>query len=306
MPLPMITIVPASLACGLAVVLQVVALYGARKWRGTTLMMPCLWVATSAAALAVTAVIEIVWPNAEGIGMSAIRFAAYASTLCPIVAVLGAKRPQDRGWQWVVLTLWLVMVWPAVQALANPAGPRVELAPLWKMFVVGVIALGPLNYITTRNAKASLLTVVGQVILFLEVLGFAALSDWHLPMALTCFLLAAVTVFVRREKTVQESKSLSKNPSPSPSPEYRGGGFQMGSNINTNDQQTARWLKFRNCYGAFWGIRILQRVNETAGLRGWPVQLTWHGFERNGDQSPDAVQEAEIEQTLDTLLRRFF
>jgi hypothetical protein len=278
MPLPMITIVPASLACGLAVVLQVVALYGARKWRGTTLMMPCLWVAISAAALAVTAVIEIVWPNAEGIGMSAIRFAAYASTLCPIVAVLGAKRPQDRGWQWVVLTLWLVMVWPAAQALANPAGPRVELAPLWKMFVVGVIALGPLNYLATRNASASLLTAVGQVLLFGEFLGIPVGDD--LAAALFCFLLAAVVVILPdvTEIIVPEVCRI----------------------------QSARWLKFRNCYGAFWGIRILQRVNETAGLRGWPVQLTWHGFERNGDQSPDAVQEAEIEQTLDTLLRRFF
>lgn len=280
MPLPMITIVPASLACGLAVLLQVVALYGARKWRGTTLMMPCLWVATSAAALAMMAVIEIVWPNEEGIGMSAICFAAYASTLCPIVAVLGAKRPQDRGWQWVVLTLWLVMVWPAAQALANPAGPRVELAPLWKMFVVGVIALGPLNYIATRNTVPTLFTAIGQVVLLSEYLGIRESNIWHLPAALTCFLLAAVIM------AAPEIKKTSSG--------------------NVCGTQTTRWLKFRDCYGAFWGIRILQRVNETAGLRGWPVQLTWHGFEKIGDQSPDAAQEAEIEQTLDTLLRRFF
>jgi hypothetical protein len=280
MPLPMITIVPASLACGLAVTLQVIALYGARKWRGTTLMLPCLWVATSAAALAVTAVLEIVWPNAEGIGMSAIRFAAYASTLCPIVAVLGTKRPQDRGWQWVVLTLWLVMVWPAAQALANPAGPRVELATLWKLFIVTIISLGPLNYVATRNVIATLLTAVGQVVLFPEFLGFAGASDWHLPMSLTCFLLAAVIVTATKAKKVDDAESCAA--------------------------QTARWLRFRDCYGAFWGLRILQRVNETAALRKWPVQLTWHGFERVGEQSPDAVQEAEVEQTLDTLLRRFF
>jgi hypothetical protein len=280
MPLPMITIVPASLACGMAVVLQVVALYGAKKWRGTTLMMPCLWVATSAAALAVLAVNEIVWPNADGIGMSAIRFAAYASTLCPIVAVLGAKRPQDRGWQWVVLTLWLVIVWPAVQSLANPAGPRVELAPLWKMFVVGVVALGPLNYIATRITVPTVLTAIGQAVLLSEYLGFRESNIWHLPAALTCFLLAAVIMAA---------------------PEMKKAG---GSNVCRT--QTARWLKFRDCYGAFWAIRILQRVNETAGLRDWPVQLTWHGFEKVGEQLPDTVQEAEIEQTLDTLLRRFF
>jgi hypothetical protein len=279
MPLPMITIVPASLACGLAVVLQVIALYGARKWRGTTLMLPCLWVATSAAALAVTAVLEIVWPNAEGIGISAIRFAAYASTLCPIVAVLGAKRPQDRGWQWVVLTLWLVMVWPAAQALANPAGPRVELAMLWKLFIVGVIALGPLNYMATRNTVAALFCAVDKVLLLSEHLGFRQSSVWDLSAALTCFLLAAVIVMKERAKE---------------------------THADVCGTQTARWLKFRDCYGAFWGLRILLRVNETAVLRQWPVRLAWHGFERVGEQSPDGAQEAEIEQTLDTLLRRFF
>lgn len=285
MPLPMITILPASLACGLAVTLQVIALYGAKKWRGTTLVMSCLWVATSAAALAVMAVIEIMWPNAEGIGMSAIRFAVYASTLCPIVAVLGAKRPQDRGWQWVVLTLWLVIVWPAAQALANPAGPRLELAPLWKLFIVGVIALGPLNYIATRNTAAALFTAAGQVILLSDYLGFRESSVWDIPAALTCLLLAAVMVIAPERKKV--------------------------SGDDDSGTQAERWLKFRNCYGAFWGLRILQRVNETATLRRWPVQLTWKGFEKIGDQSPDtiqldAVQEAEIEQTMDTLLRRFF
>lgn len=265
-------------ACGLAILLLGIALFGVKKLRGTTLAAPCIWVAISAICIAVLAFVQI--NAADSLGLSVFRFAVAASTLTPVMAVLGAKRPQDRGWQWVVLTLWLVIVWPAAQALANPAGPRVELAPLWKMFVVGVIALGPFNYIATRNTTASLLTVVGQVLLFGEFLGFPEADAWDLTSALICFLLAAVVVIL---PAVTE--------------------IIVAENCGT---QTARWLQFRDCYGAFWGLRIMQRVNETAGLREWPVQLTWSGYEQVNDEPLNAMPIAEIDQTLDTLLRRFF
>lgn len=121
-------------AGGLAVLLQLIALYGAKKVLGTTLMVPCLWVATAASCLLLLAFAEIQF--ADGIALSAMHFAVAASTLCPTIAVLGAKRPQDRGWQWVVASLWLVVVWPAAQALANPAGPNFEIFAPWKIFIV--------------------------------------------------------------------------------------------------------------------------------------------------------------------------
>ena len=70
-------------------------------------------------------------------------------------------------------------------------------------------------------------------------------------------------------------------------------------------EQNARWLKFRDAFGAFWGLRILQRVNETAGLRNWPMRLVWSGFEKINEEEMTEVQQGEIEQSLDTLLRRF-
>ncbi len=276
------TVESTNLAAGcLAVLVFGTAVYGREKWRGTTLAAPCVWVAISATCLAALTFMQT--GDADTLGMSVLRFAVAASTLCPVVAVLGAKRPQDRGWQWVVLTLWLIVSWPALQALANHVGPRVELFVAWKLFLLGLVAMGPLNYLATRLWFASLLVAAGQLILLSEFFGFGTNAERRLPTAIGCFLMAAMFITLRRSASI---------PNNAPLPEH-----------------TARWLRFRDSFGAFWGLRIMQRVNETAALRDWPVRLAWSGFESITDEQPSqptATQVAEIEQTLDTLLRRFF
>jgi hypothetical protein len=269
--------VEANIAAGcLAVFLQVIALYGAKNLRGTTLMVACLWVATAAASLLLLAVVQIQF--ADSLGLSALRFAVAAVMLCPLIAVLGAKRPQDRGWQWVVGTLWLVVVWPAGQSLANPAGPQIEIFAPWKIFILALIAMGPLNYLPTNHWLASMFVAGGQLVLFSSFLGIRE-PDFWLPAAVTCFVIAALLVVTRKPILLADTMTLPK--------------------------QTGSWLWFRDAFGAFWGLRILQRVNQTAGLRNWPVQLTWSGFEKAGDQVSQEIQEAEIDQSLETLLRRF-
>ena len=66
------------------------------------------------------------------------------------------------------------------------------------------------------------------------------------------------------------------------------------------------WLQFRDAYGAFWALRILGRVNETAELQQWPMRLEWQGFATTDDASPTELQLAEVEQCFETLLRRFW
>lgn len=279
--------VDAIFAAGvLAVLLQVVGLYGVKKLQGTTLVAPCLWMAIAASALFLLAIVEM--QGREGLGLSVTRFAVAALTLCPVIAVLGAKRPQDRGWQWVVATLWLVLIWPALQTLAKPAGPTFEIFLPWKLFIVALIAMGPLNYLPTRHWLAAILVAGGQVLLFSKFLGIVQPHAW-LVAAASCFVFAAglVTIWHRAQ-----------------------------NNSEVLPEQTKRWLWFRDAYGAFWGLRIMQRVNETAALRNWPVQLTWTGFERvnavaglseAGEPRSEtaATVVAEIDQALDTLLRRF-
>lgn len=265
-------------AGGLGVILLGMALWGARRLRGTTLVAPCLWGAASASAHILLAVAEL--RMADGLALSTARFAVAASTLCPLVAVLGAKRPQDRGWQWVVFTLWLIVVWIAVQTAVTASGSRLELFAAWKLFLWTLILMGPLNYLATRHWLSSVVVVIGQTIGFGQFLIWLEPRHWQFAASMGCFLLAAILAAKR-------------------------GLARMGYD-DLLPEQSRRWLSFRDAFGAFWGLRILQRVNESAALRQWPVRLTWVGFEKIEDDAVAETEKAEIDQTLDTLLRRFF
>ena len=260
----------------LAVGLQLVALYGAKNLRGTTLMVPALWVATAASCLLLLAVTNV--QPVDELTRSVVRFTMAAVTLCPLMAVLGAKRPQDRGWQWVVAALWLIVVWPALQALAHPAGPALEISAPWKLFVASLIAMGPLNYLLTNYWLASMFVAGGQLVLFSRFLGIHEPDTWF-PAAAVCLIVAAALVW-RTHRIAPATGDLLR-------------------------EQTARWLWFRDAFGAFWALRIMQRVNETAALRNWPVRLAWSGFERVSDQPLIEEHATEARQSLDTLLRRF-
>ena len=145
-----------------------------------------------------------------------------------------------------------------------------------------LVGLGLLNYLPTRHFPAAALMATGQCVLLAEQWDSAWDSPWRISIGLGCLLAAALTVFLRREPVLGD---------------------------DSLDQRSQRWLHFRNAFGAFWGLRILQRVNETAVLRDWTVHLTWFGFESvssSQTRRPTESQLAEIDHTLDTLLRRFF
>ena len=263
--IPIATVVVAGLSvAGLSVL-------GFFRLRKTTLAAPCLWAALCATSLAAGTLVET---NLSGMSLSAFRFAVAATSFCPLMAVLGAKRPQDRGWQWVVLTLWIVLVWPAAQAAMLPAGIRLELFTAWKIFLWGLIGLGLLNYLPTRHWLAALLVATGQILLLRDYLELDWLthSEWSKAIGPVCFLGAALLVLWRGRQ---------KN--------------------GTLDQD---WQNFRDNYGAFWAVRVLARVNHAAELRDWPLQLGWNGFLPESKPLSES-QLAELQQTWEALLRRF-
>jgi len=281
---------PAGVAWGVAVLLVLCLSLGWRQARGTTLGAPIVWALFATAALALDAVVESLAANSEyGIGLSALRFAAAAVSLCPLMAILGAKRPQNRGWQWVVLTLWIVLVWPAAQAVLMPTGLRVELFVVWKLFLLGLVAISLLNYLPTRNCLAACVFAAGQLVLFDNYLWRWGLVDlqWALAVGLACFLAAALIVCVGNQIKCKKVESKS------------------GSGLAELDQ---RWLDFRDAFGALWALRILVRVNQTAEISQWPLRLAWSGFvasDGKSGQEPTAEQLAQLQATMATLLRRF-
>ncbi len=83
-----------------------------RSLEGTTLRAPWYW--TLAAVVAPGR--GRVFRRAVPLSASHVRYLAAVATFCPLMAVLGAKRPQDRPWQFVVLSLWIVLALPGLQA----------------------------------------------------------------------------------------------------------------------------------------------------------------------------------------------
>src|SRR5262245_4046075 len=89
-----------------------------RKLAGTTLIAPWCWAMFSLAVVAGSETIcrsQSVAPSTAW--LSHIRYLAATTTFCPFMALLGAKRPQNRAWQFIVLALLTVLALPAVEGL---------------------------------------------------------------------------------------------------------------------------------------------------------------------------------------------
>ena len=272
-----------SVGLGLGLSCLLLAILGRAIWRlrGTTLVAPCGWALLTTLGLAG----NLGWvagcePSEAALQLSALQFAMATLSLCPLMGVLGAKRPQDRGWQWVVLSLWIIVSGPAVQAVLLPRGIRVEVFLVWKLFLVGLISLGLLNYLPTRNALPSVLVALGQVILFDPYLADWKFlpNEWALTVGIACFTSGAVWAYIAC------------------------GSKQSASDVL--ESLSHQWLSFRDSFGAFWAIRILGRINQTLELQASPIRLTWSGFVKN-EGDPSEAQLVDLKKQMETLLRRF-
>jgi hypothetical protein len=281
------------IAAGIALPIAVTAVVAHFWLRGTTLAAPATWGFWSGVTIfAVEG--SLAMGSINPLWDSLWHYAAAAGTFCPIMAVLGAKRPQDRGWQWVVLSLWATLFVPAMQAVAARSGQLLELHGAWRLLLAALIAMGMLNYLPTRFALAAVLFSIGQALLLAPHLITITANDdaWRIA-GLALMLAAAVTAIVISSRRVALSSE----------------GGDLAATVRFN----SRWFAFRDGWGAFWGLRVLQRVNQTAELSHWPLRLQWwNGFVPVGAESDDSGNIAidvqtmsQIQQTFDSLLRRF-
>jgi hypothetical protein len=272
----------------LSLAIAVCAAIGFRRLRGTTLSASAAWAVAAALGSAVVEA-SLAWQGADVDPMSASlwRYAAAVGSFCPLMGVLGAKRPQDRGWQWIVLSLWVILLVPAMQAVAARSAQQLELYGAWRLLLLALIAMGLLNYLPTRYVLAALLVAVGQTLLLWSHLFFVASGGEGLRVAgLGLILMAAIVVLLAASRTTQSVRAESL--------------------LSPTAAFNARWLAFRDGWGAFWALRVMQRVNQTAELSRWPVRLEWReGFVAANEATIDPSTAAHIQQTLDSLLRRF-
>jgi hypothetical protein len=268
----------ASCAGGLALV-RLVLVRG--DLRETTLMPAWGWMVAAAIAWTAVEIGAALVPESAA-WLAPARLAVAGLSFCPVVAVLGAKRPQHRAWTFVVLAFWGVVMLPAAEAFFLGRGDRLALGDTRRWFLWILLLLGPINYVPTRQWLAVVLLAAGQ---------FLTLSE-HLPLIrqtlfreqyLAALWLAAAATWLGR------AAGSSDRPAANP--------------------YDRLWRDFRDLFGLLWALRLQERVNVVTNTNAWPLWLAWGGLRDTERGLPVEQIDPAIEPTLRTsmkgLLRRF-
>ncbi|HFE53281.1 MAG TPA: hypothetical protein ENK07_07545 [Bacteroidetes bacterium] len=209
----------------------------------------------------------------------ALRWLMLAAAGCPFVARLGAKRPQHRGWHWVVVTFFAVAGLPAWQTLLT--GRPLHVAALWEAGLVLVGLLQIADCLATRIWAAPWFLTAAQWMLHPTPRWWHDLPE-SAPVPLLAFWVGSMALWAA----------------------WRG--WQLPP---TSVQGWTRvWQMFRDRMGVLWSLRVLQRFEQELPeeIRD-AVELRWSGFVRRGS-SDHAYLDAlppEAERVLENLLRRF-
>lgn len=267
---PYSTPIAAALLAGLGITLLLVR---RRTLVGTTLMAPWWWAVV--ALICVVATEAMVTQTERSTLTLSLRYVAATSAFCPLMAVLGAKRPQDRMWQFIVLSLWAVLAEPAAEWWLFESGGPAELHPVRLAFLGILLVVAFVNYLPTRFCLAG---------------GCYALA--------TCAILAPFLSHwpwqIGRDRAVLIALALAN----------LGLLLSWIPPAKRTDPLDRLWIDFRDHYGAVWALRVAQRVNAAALAEGAPVVLRWSRFVTDGTQATETARRAAARSFL-SLLRRF-
>lgn len=249
--------------------------------RHTTLTTTWVWALIAAASWCVAAAASLfLAPAASAVGQ--LWCVAAVMTLCPWIAVLGARRPTIRVWNWfVVVPLVAVLLWP-VALCWMPRGPDRLILETPHLVGFGlVLVMGTGNYLGTRLTWPAIMTVLAEIILIasLDTSQVARGTAARFAAVAACLLFTATFSAIRMRREHDDKSSA----------------------------WDILWRDFRDSYGIVWANRIAERVNDEAGKGNWIVRLQPQGFvstslRQTADVSSDAAQ---IDHTLRWLLRRF-
>jgi hypothetical protein len=232
-----------------------------RRSRGTTLFAPLVWalislVSVTAAEIAHFQLAAV--PAAHDIAKW--WLVAICSTFCPLTALLGAKRPQNRAWQWIVISFWVVAALPAIEALVMQPAEPLSVPIIWRWLYAALILLAGGNYLPTRFLFPAVLAVVGQTLLFWPFLPFTSHGSAEMSMlgfALTCAAICIAALLGR----FQWPRKLPQ------------------SGTSRLAAWTKVWSDFRDSYGLLWGARMMERIDTLLRASQFPGWLQWDGFQ---------------------------
>ncbi len=203
---------------------------------------------------------------------------------CPLISVLGAKRPTSRVWNWfIILPLIAVLGWPAVTVLVRyPDLVALKIqAPVYIGFVL-VLVMGIGNYMGSRYGLSAFFIGVA-VILSLWPMSNSYLGDHDSVTRLRGFASLFCGFAVLH-------------------------GFRQSIRPSLDESRFDKvWFDFRDAFGIVWSIRIQDRINQTAVKEKWCVRLGTEGFVWEDEAPSDKREHTEerLRHTLYWLLRRF-
>ena len=181
-----------------AVWVAVVAIGTVLIWRGrkavaqTTLWAAWCWALASWGAVAAASLAGLLAGGRIETGdwRQSFAMAAAMTTVCPAMALAGAKRPQHVAWQWIVFSLWVVLSLPAIEWQLFAAMPSVHPARRW--FLLVLIVPGIVNYLPSRHWLAVLFFGAGQVALLAAYLPGGSQAWGQKPLVPLILILIAL------------------------------------------------------------------------------------------------------------------
>jgi hypothetical protein len=177
------------------------------------------------------------------------------------------------AWNFVVLGLLAVLLMP-LALVALVGGPVFH--GVSGYFLVGILAIGLLNYLPTRLGRAALFVGLGCAGVFLQLMYPDSPYSW---LSVLSWYFTAFAPWVA---------------------------FNSWKRTERCSEFDALWLDFRDRYGLFWGQRVREQFNASVTHAGLPVRLAWGGLRSYcGSAPPDERQTWAAAETLRALLKRF-
>ena len=287
----------AAITSGLAIIFFILSCCAAWFVRGSTAVPAALWSAAAALFLALTT-LQQTTENLDIATLGIHRVVIAALSVCLVMSLLGAKRPQHGVWQFIVGSLAAVLALPAASAVLIRPGGLPDLHILGRFFLPILVLVGWINFVGTRRAVAATLIALGHVGLIwpllpgvqLEAAVLQATRDLAAISCMTvgCFLALAQAVFAgsRRQSVLANGVQLPP------------GDAEFVCHVNTC------FFALRETLGAAWTLRLAERFDLMAKRRGWPVQLTFQGVQIR-EESSDLKWEPDALRAMEALMRRF-
>ncbi len=253
-----------------------------RRLRHTTLRAVWWWSFGAFSAVAAVELLATLAGSRIDHSLQPSRYAAAMLTFCPMMAVLGAKRPQSRTWQWIVLSLWFILLIPAIQWWLYRPSNVMHVFTAWKLFLLVQLVIGLVNYLPTRYWASALLATAGQVLLVskhLPLVGFSLPVFDHIAAfgQIAMGPLLGLTALASAAWMVHLADLRHRRPS---------------AGIDHV------WIDFRDLFGVVWAMRVGQQINTYSAMYGWHISLQWSGLRWIGPEEIGA-REIGAKETVD-------